>query len=260
MTGRPYVPAADARQAGFTLVELLSVLAATVMFSGLILYFAFNYWSSMATLESDMETYVSRLDAGDILRDAINSSSGLVVQNTHRPDPTIMSGDFWEPIHAVPGVIANTAGTHTPVTYFRAPSIDTSKNIIMNGTQPYEDEFVLYMDGTTREMRLRTLANGSAPGNVKLTSCPDSVKSASCPGDKRVAANVESVEMRYFSRSGNPINYQSITDPVTGEFIGPDFQVVEVIEYKLKLSKKSRLKGGTDTVNETVIRVALRSS
>lgn len=254
------------RQAGFTLVELLSVLAATVMFAGLIVYFAFNYWSSMATLENDLTSYVSRLDAGDILRDAINESSGLIIQNsiadanTHKPDPAIASGTFWLPIHAVPGVITNTAGTFTPVTYFRAPSVDSSNNVILNGVQPYEDEFILYMNGTTGELRLRTLANSGAPGNVRLTTCPDNLKSASCPGDKRVASNVQSVETRYFSRSGNTINHQSVVDSLTGEYIGPDFPVVEVIEYKLKLYQKSRLQGGTDTSNETVIRVALRST
>ena len=66
--------------------------------------------------------------------------------------------------------------------------------------------------------------------------------------------------MRYFSRSGNTIDYHSVTDSLTGEYIGPDFPVVEVVEFKIKLYKKSRLQGGQDTSNETVIRVALRSS
>ena len=67
-------------------------MATTVMFSALIIYFAYNYWSSTATLEGDLGSYVSRLNAGDILRDAINESSGMAIQNciadpnAHQPD------------------------------------------------------------------------------------------------------------------------------------------------------------------------------
>lgn len=254
------------RQAGYTIVELLSVISTTVLFSGLVIYFAFNYWSSTATLESDMGAYVSRLNAGDILRDAINESSGLIIQNSipdanaHQPDPAVAGDQHWLPQHAVPGVITNAAGTFTPVIYYRSPSTDSSRTVILNGTIPYEDEYVLYMDGSTRQLRLRTLANPDAPGNRKTTSCPPASANAACPGDRLVADDVESVDMRYFSRSGNTIDYESATDALTGEFIGPDFPVVEVVEFKIKIFKESRLQGGQDTSNETIIRVALRSS
>lgn len=254
-------------QAGFTLVELVSVLITVTMFSGLIIYFAYSYWRSTATLENDLGTLVSRLTAGDKLRDAINQSSGLISQNgladsnALTPDPAYPSGDFWLPIHAVPGTINNgAAGTYTPVAYFRSPSVNASKNTILNGTQPYEDEYVLYMDGSSRQLLLRTLANSSATGNAAVTSCHASQVTPSCPGDRIIADNISGVEMRYFSRAGIPINHQSSVDSGTGEYNGPDYPAVEVIEFNLKVFKRSTLGGGQDTTNETIIRVALRSS
>jgi Tfp pilus assembly protein FimT len=253
-------------QAGFSLPELLTVMITTVMFSGLVMYFAFSFWRSTATLQADSETLVSRLTAGDLLRDAINESSGLIIQNSigdanaHVPDPGVPGGQYWQPIHAVPGTIVNTAATYTPVVYFRKPSVNATKTVILNGIIPYEDEYILYMDGSTREMRLRTLANSFALNNRAATTCPPSAATSTCRADRLVAENVESVEMRYFSRAGIPVDYESVVDSITGEFIGPDFTSVEVVEFDLRISKKSKLKGGIDTSNQTVIRIALRSS
>lgn len=253
-------------QGGFTMPELIVAMVMTVMFTSLIMYFTIEYWRSLGTLQNDSETYVSRLTASDLLRDALNESSGLTNQagiadpNAHAPDPAIGTNDFWLPIHAVPGTITNGGdGTYMPVLYFRRPSLDASKNIIYNGPQPYEDEFVLYMAGTDKKLMLRTLANASAIGNRADTTCPKSIATATCPADRLVAENVSSIDMRFFSRSGNLINYESIVDATTGDFIGPDYPAVEVVELSLRSTKKSTLKGGQDTSNQTVIRVALRN-
>lgn len=253
-------------EAGFSLPELLTVMITTVMFSGLVMYFAFSFWSSTATLQADSETLVSRLTAGDVLRDAINESSGMIMQNSigdanaHSPDPAVPGGEYWEPIHAVPGAIANTAGTYMPVVYFRKPAVTSAKAVILNGIIPYEDEYIIYMNGTTREMRMRTLANSFASGTRAVTTCPPALATSTCRADRLIAENIESVDMRYFSRAGIPVDYESVVDSITGEFIGPDFTSVEVVEFDLRISKKSKLKDGIDTSNQTVVRIALRSS
>jgi Tfp pilus assembly protein FimT len=253
-------------QQGFTIPELISVMVVTVIFSGLIIFFAISYWRATATLENDMESYVSRLNAGDKLRDNFNAASGLIIQNsivdsnTGNADPMQPSNEYWLPIHAVPGNKAVGApGSITPLVYFTQPAINTSKNFIMNGTQPYENEFVLYMDGTTKELRMRSLANTAAINNVTKTSCPPSIASSTCPADKLIAENIASIDTRYFSRTGIAINHESIVDTSTGAFIGPDFTSVEVVEFNLRVFKKSTLNGGADTSSQTVIRVALRN-
>lgn len=253
-------------QRGMTIVELLAVIITSAIIMTLVTAFALNFWTDTAVVESDENTFVSRLNAGDYLRDAVDSAVGLINQNdlpdahAGKPDPSDPTNTYWEVIHAVPGTISMGGnGTLTPIIYFNRPSIDTSKNIIMNGSIPYEDDVVLYMDGSTKQLLARVIANPYAPNNRAKTTCPVSASSQSCPADTVVAENVSAVDTRYFSRSGNTIDYTSIVDPNTGGYAGPDFPAVEVVEFNLKLFKKAQLHNGADTSNETIIRVALRN-
>jgi prepilin-type N-terminal cleavage/methylation domain-containing protein len=255
-----------AAEKGFTLVELLVVIVLTVAFSTIVLSFMIDFWRGTATLENDSETLVSRQNAGDRLRETLNAASQLISQNsisdTHAnvPDPSDASSTHWLLIHAIPGNTPMPAsGSATPLFYFNAPSVDSSKNFIMNGSQPYSDEFVLYLNGSSKQLFLRTLVNPSASGDRLKTSCPPAIATSSCPADTAIAGDITSVDTRYFSRSGTSINYTSITDPSTGAFIGPDFPVVEVVELTLHLKRTSTLHGGIDTTNETIVRVALRN-
>ena len=255
-------------QSGFTIPELISVMIVSLLFSGLIIYFAFDYWRATATLDNDSQTFVGRLSAGDKLRDNLNAATNLLIQNsiadshTNNPDPAYANNYYWIPIHAIPGnTPVGASGTTTPLIYFQQPALDSSKNFIMNGTQPYQNEYVLYLDGTTKQLLLRTLANPAATGNAAVTSCPSAAATSICPADKIIAEDVSSVDMRYFSRAGNTIDYTSIVDTTVtpNQYIGPDFPSVEVVEFNLHNFRKSRLGGGTDTSNQTVIRVALRN-
>jgi len=250
---------------GFTLVELLVAMVLTVIFSGLVLSFFLDLWGSTATLQNDSETFVGRENAGDTLRDAFNVASGLINQNgiadanTGDPDPAIAAGTYWTPLHAIPNATTMPASGVRPVIYFEAPSTDSSKHVIMNGTQPYKDNFVLYLDASTKSLMLRSLANPNATGNRILTSCPPASATATCPADHKITGDISSVSKRYFSRSGNLLDYTSIVDPLTGEYIGPDFPAVEVLELTLNMHRNSTLKGGVDTNNQTIIRIAFRN-
>jgi hypothetical protein len=66
--------------------------------------------------------------------------------------------------------------------------------------------------------------------------------------------------MRYFSRTGNTIDYTSIWDGTINSYIGPDFTAVEVVEFTLNLSKKPLFQTTSTTVNNTIVRIALRNS
>jgi hypothetical protein len=253
-------------ESGLTIVELLAVIITSSIIVTTVTAFALNFWTNIAIVQSDEDTLVSRLNAGDYLRDAINSAAGLINQNdladahTGNADPADASHTHWIPIHAVPGTISmGVPGTITPLIYFNRPSIDTSKNIIMNGTVPYQDDVILYMNGTTKQLLGRVIANPYATNNRAKTTCPPALATPSCPQDTVIANNVSGVGMRYFSRSGNTIDYTSIVDPNTGAYIGPDFPSVEVVEFTLKLFKKAQLHNGVDTINQAVIRVALRN-
>jgi len=262
---RPKLKSLSERSEGFTLVELLVVMVLTVMFSGIIMTFFLDLWGSTATLENDSETFVTRQDAGDKLREAFNAATDLVIQNgipDSNPgniDPSDPTGTYWLKLHAIPGTTNMPTSGTTPLLYFEAPSVTSSKTFIMNGVAPYQDNYVLYLDASTKSLKMRTIANPAAAGNRVTTSCPAASASASCPADKTIASDISSVSTRYFSRSGNLLDWTSITDPVTGQYIGPDFPSVEVVEVTLHLARKSTLHGGTDTSNETIIRVAFRN-
>lgn len=252
---------------GFTIPEMLTVLVVTGVFSGLLLFFTFSYWRYGALMEADMDTFITRLNAGDVLRELVSSSTGMIIQNSLAdsnvlvPDPADTTGNYWVPIHAIPGNIpAGGSGTFTSVAYFKRMSFNSSNNPIMNGTRPYEDEYILYLDGTTKELKLRTIANPAATGNKLRTSCPTASVSSICPADRVVAGDIESIDLRFFSRTGNPINHTSAYDPDTGEYIGPDYPAVEVMEFKLTLTKKPFLQTTNATRTSTIIRIALRNS
>lgn len=254
-------------QAGYTLPELLTTMLITSMFVSIIMFFTFSYWRYGFLLEADLDTFITRLNAGDYLREALSNSSGLIIQNsisdgnTHNPDPAITSNLYWTPLHAVPGnTPIGAAGTTTPLLYFKRPSVSTANTVIMNGTQPYEDEYVLYLNGTTKQLLVRSLANPNASGNRLLTSCPPASATTACPADKVIAMDISSMDMRYFSRTGNLMNHQSITDPSTGEYIGPDYPAVEVVEFTINITKKPVLQKTNATSNSTIIRIALRNT
>lgn len=253
-------------QTGFTLPELLVVMFLTSLFTSLLLFFMISYWRYGLLLEADLDTLTSRLNAGDYLRENINPASGLIIQNSipdatpGNVDPAVTPANYWLPIHAIPGTIGTGApGTITPVIYFKRPSVNTSGAVIMNGTQPYEDEFIIYLEGSSRQLMSRVLANPATVNNKVKTTCPASLATSTCPADRVIATDLTSLDMRYFSKAGNLVDYTSSFDTVTNKFTGPDFTSVEVVEFKLNLSKKSSFQQSTATFNTTTIRVALRS-
>lgn len=254
-------------QKGFSIPELLIVMVVTALLSSTILFFTFNFWRYGYLVEADLTTFVTRINAGDYFREAIGSSTGLVIQNsipdpnTHNPDPAIGSNTFWVPNHAVPkNFPTNVPGTTTPLLYFKRYSINSAGTFIMNGSQPYEDEFILYINGTTKQLLVRSLANPSATGNRTITSCPPAIATPVCPADKVVASNLSSVDTRYFSRSGNTIDWTSFYDSSINSYTGPDFPVVEVLEVTLNISQKATFQTSSTTSSSTIIRVALRNT
>jgi prepilin-type N-terminal cleavage/methylation domain-containing protein len=251
---------------GFTLIELLVTIILSSLFSMLLLFFFVSYWRYGYLLQADLDTLTTRLNAGDILREQIGTSAGLITQNglpdthTNVPDPANATNQYWIPIHAIPGTAnAPASGAVTPLIYFRRYAFNASGNYIYNGTQAYEDEYVLYLDGATKSLMQRSISNANAPGDRLITSCPPSIATASCPADKTIATDIASVATRYFSRTGNLLDWTSVYDPSINSYAGPDFPAVEVVEFTLNLAKKPTFQKTTATSNSTIIRVALRN-
>ncbi len=250
---------------GFTLIEVVIVLGLSAFFVTLIMFFGISYWRYSSLLEADLDTFVNRLNAQDYIREMVGTTDGLITQNSI-PDAHVGNSDpiagasYWIPIHAVPGNVSSGSSGTTPLLYFRRMTITTSNTIAMNGLQPYDDEYVLYLNGATKQLFVRTLANPDVLNNKAITSCPPSLATASCPADKMLLDKLDSVDTVYYSRSGNTINHQSITDPDTGAYIGPDFQLVEALQYTFHIKGKPLFQTSTATVNDTIVRIALRNT
>jgi len=253
------------RQAGLTLVEMLIAITLTALLAGIVMQFAFGYWHFAYRSEADQEAMVERLNASDFLRESLGTSSGLIIQNsipdahTAVVDPGQPSGQYWVITHAVPG-LKSSSTTDVPLLYYKRFSFNSSNNVIMNGVNPYEDEYILYLDGPSKELRVRTLANASASGNKANTTCPPQSASSSCPADRVLIHDITGIDLRYFSRAGNTIDFTSSTDPLTGEYNGPDFPAVEVAELTLQLAKQPLFQSSQTTKSSTIIRIALRNS
>ena len=250
---------------GFTISELIIAIFLSGLILGLIMTFTFSYWSYGTAAESDLDSYVERLNTADILRDYFGASSGLINQNgipdahPESIDTSVNPENYWTLIHAIPGTFSTPTSGAQPILYFRRPSLTNANAYIMNGSIPYEDEFMIYIDGPSKQLRMRTLANPNATGNRQTTSCAGIYISVSCPTDRTLIKNVSSVATRYFSKSGTTIDYTSSTDILTGLYNGPDFPTVEVVELTIKLTYKPVFSKQT-TSNETIIRIALRNT
>lgn len=259
-------------QRGFTLPELIIVMVLTMLLSGLLFQFAIGYARYNTVAQSDSIAFVERLNASDFLRENLGLSSGLISQNSISDSnanvPDTSSSSHWRLLHAIKGTFGNTT-TVTPLLYFKKPSLNASNAMVYNGTLPYEDEFILYHDGPSKELRVRTLANPNVPSNRVTTSCPPAVATSSCPKDKVLINDIVSVALRYFSRSGNDITFNSIDEfgniPCTAPgpdytgCEGADFPSVEVVELTLNLSKRPLGVSADTTQSATIIRVALRN-
>jgi type II secretory pathway pseudopilin PulG len=258
------------RERGITIVELLIVIVVTGLLTGLIFTFAFGFWKQGIFSQTELNAISERLNASDYLREHLSASTGLSVQtsvpdvNPLAPEPTDPTGDYWKFVHAYKGLISNSSGV-TPVIYFKRYSVDNTRNIIFNGVLPYEDDYVIYMDAPSKQLRARVLSNSDAPGNATPSTCWPAT--STCGPDKILANDVTGVDMRYFTKAGLDITYSetvvtdtSVVPNVTYTVYGPDFPVVEVVELTLKLSKVAENHKNDIFQTSTIIRVALRNS
>lgn len=254
----------QSKQRGFTIPELLIVMIAGTLMFGLIFNFLWEYWRFGEKAQTDFEVFAKRLDAGDYIRETVGTSSGLITQNgiadanTNVVD-SIAGPSYWQTIHPVPNTLT-TNGTDQPLLYFKRYSQAADKTYILNGSLPYEDEFIMYLSDNG-QVRVRALANPAATGNNLQTSCPPSIASSSCPADRVIIGDVQSVERRYFSRSGNLLDYTPVYDTVLGAYVyGPDYPAVEVLEFTIAVQKRAFTENTNSTINETIIRIALRNT
>lgn len=268
------------RQGGYTVVEMLIVVVLTSTMSIIIFGFGYDFLKNAASLQARTNFFGDRLTVSDWLRQNLGYSTGLVNQNTILdpnalvPDPNNPDDDTWRPLRAVPGVFGNSSDV-TPIIYFTKDAINTSGSAINNNLVTYQNDFIIYHHGPTSELRVRHLKNVSATGNILVTTC--TITTAGCPKDRVLLTGVKTVEMKYYSRSGDEIDYRSSCDPEVFycagnspygcEQIPPylgcnglDFAQVEVVQFKIKVQRKIESDQNKTINNSTIVRIALRNA
>lgn len=268
------------RKDGFTLVEMIIVIVMTTVLSMVIFAIGYQYLKQAASLNARTNFYHDRLNVADYLRQNIGMSTGLLNQNSIAdsnrlvPDTADATNTRWKLIHSIPGTLGNSTDI-TPIVYYSQDALRSDGTPIMNGASAYQNEFIMYHDGASSELRIRSLANPNAVDNVTKTSC--TIATPTCPKDKVLLTGVQTVEMRYFSRSGEDIDFRDSCDPdvyycasttppaceqvepYTG-CNGLDFSQVEVAQFKLKVRKKVESDASRSIYNSTIIRIALRNA
>lgn len=268
------------RNNGFTLVEMIIVIVMTTVLSMIIFAIGYQYLKQAASLSARTNFYHDRLNVADYLRQNVGMSTGLLNQNSISdpnrlvPDAADATNTRWKLIHAIPSALGSAA-TITPIVYYSQDALRRDGTPIMNGANPYQNEFIMYHDGPTSELRIRALAHPGAVDNITQTTC--TTATPTCPKDKVLLTGVQTVEMRYFSRSGEDIDFRDSCDPdvyycagttpPACEQIDPytgcnglDFSQVEVAQFKLKVRKTIESDVSRSIYNSTIIRIALRNA
>ena len=266
------------REHGFSLVEMIIVVVMTTVLSMVIFGIGYQYLKHAASLTARSNFYGDRLTVADYLRQNIGLSTGLLNQNVIDDDhvllgdPADATGKHWKVLHTIPAALGDATNV-TPIVYYSQDALRADGTAIMNGAVAYQNEFIIYHDGPTSELRLRALANPDATGNKTTTTCTPGT--SGCNPDRVLLSGVKSVEMRYFSRSGEDIDFRSSCDPdiyscglpptcqQTEPYAGCnglDFSQVEVVQFKLKVEKPIESDRNHSIYNSTIIRIALRNA
>lgn len=254
-----------APQAGYSLVEMIVVLVMTGIIATIIFAVSYQYLKNAASLESRSNFFSERITLSDFIRQNIGYSTGLQNQNGVADDaplivePSDTTGKHWVILHAIPGVKKTSeAQPVVPLIYYTMDALDRNRKIIANDSQAYQNDYVMYLYGAPpSELRVRTLASPDAPDNIAKTSCLN--QTPTCSKDKVLLTGVESVTMKYFSRAGETIDFTNATDPITGEYMGLDFENVEVAEFHVKVKKPIESDKNHFMYNTTVVRIAIRN-
>ena len=172
------------RQRGFTLVELLVVMAVMSILSLTLANFITN-WLQASSLAQKRTALLADAERTLDLLTADVRLSGSVDQVNRWPDDNSPSGQFGWQSNSQTVILAKIATTSNNDVIFSDPA----KYITQKDNQIY------YLSGGT--LYRRTLASDSASDNA-TTTCPAAEATPACPADTVVAGGVSSLSFTYY--------------------------------------------------------------
>lgn len=173
-------------QAGISIIELLVVIGvASVLLVSFVTVSIYMYGD---TVRSSVYSQIAT-ESQTILRSVVEElrqSSSIRTTNTNAD------------AHAPGG--AWTTSNSSLILIISTPALDNSNNFIIDPDTgyPFQNEIVYFATGNN--LYKRFLANTSAPGNVRLTTCPVAAVSASCPPDILMSKNFKDLSFVFYDQ------------------------------------------------------------
>ena len=176
-------------QTGFTLVELLVVMAVTTVLASV----ASSFMISNLTRSTVANARTNLLGEAQVGLDKVTAdirSAANADVNNRWPDANAPGGNQfgWNSSNTVL-ILATTAQDNYDNVLYQ----DASNYI------PYRDNVIYFVQNGV--LYKRTLA-APVTNNLAKTSCPAAAATASCPADKAILHNVTAFNVRYIDRTG----------------------------------------------------------
>lgn len=168
---------------GFTITELLMVLAIAGGMIAILFTVTFNYYVATVKAEAatqmalESQSLLNQLTEDIRLADSIGSTNAV-------SDPSNPGG--W------------TTNDPSNIIIIQSPATEADKDIIYDSSTgyPYSNEFIYFLSDNS--MYKRILANSSASGNSAITTCPESNASPSCPQDKLFSNKITNLTFTFY--------------------------------------------------------------
>jgi type II secretory pathway pseudopilin PulG len=173
-------------QVGVTIVELLVVIGiSSVLLISFMTVSVYMYGDTVRTsLYAQLAT-----ESQTVLRSVVEElrqSSSIRTSNAN-PDANAPGGAW-------------TTSNSNLILIISIPAVDSSNNYIIdsNTGYPYQNEVVYFASGT--KLYKRFLANSSATGNARQTTCPQAASSSSCPPDILMSSDFKTLSFVFYDQ------------------------------------------------------------
>jgi type II secretory pathway pseudopilin PulG len=173
-------------QGGVTIVELLVVIGiSSILLVSFMTVSVYMYGDTVRTsLYSQLAT-----ESQTVLRSVVEElrQSSSIRSSNANPDANAPSGAW-------------TTSNSNLILIISTPALDSSNNFIIdtNTGYPYQNEIVYFASGNT--LYKRFLANPSATGNTRQTTCPQSGSSSTCPPDIIMSTNFKTLNFIFYDQ------------------------------------------------------------
>lgn len=173
-------------QSGVTIVELIVVIGISSIL--LLSFMTVSVYMYGDTLRSSLYSQLAT-ESQTVLRSVVEElrqSSSIRTSNAN-PDANA-PGSGW------------TTSNSSLILIISTPALDSSNNFIIDTDTgyPYQNEIVYFTSDS--KLHKRFLANTSASGNTRKTTCPQAVSNSSCPPDILMSSNFKTLNFVFYDQ------------------------------------------------------------